>query len=301
MTDANPRILDYRDHSRRLDDNQHVYAVVSRRSRGLSIGINLNADKVCNFDCPYCQVDRTTPGGARTVDVDRLATELDHLLKLVRSGELWSVPPFSTAAPALRRVNDIAFAGDGEPTSAKAFADAVTTVGRLREAHGLPDVKLVLLTNATLFHRPAVAAGLAELDRLGGEIWAKLDAGTADYFRLVAGTSLPFATVLRNIENAAQVRSIVLQCMFMQWDGVGPTDAEIFAWRDRIATILDAGGTLRDVQVYAVARAPADPRVGVLPTPRLEWIAQQARSLGVSVTTFPGLPPRSPALLEPRA
>ena len=63
------RALSFNDHGRDLDRNRYVYAVVSRRARGLSIGVNLNPDKVCNFDCPYCQVDRSTPGGPTRVDV----------------------------------------------------------------------------------------------------------------------------------------------------------------------------------------------------------------------------------------
>ena len=56
------RVLTTQDHRRKLDENRYVYAVLSRRSGGVSIGVNLNPDKVCNFDCIYCQVDRTTPG-----------------------------------------------------------------------------------------------------------------------------------------------------------------------------------------------------------------------------------------------
>ncbi|MFZ5476872.1 MAG: radical SAM protein, partial [Myxococcota bacterium] len=74
------RTLDFADHRRDLGSNRYVYAVVSRRARGLSIGVNLNPDKVCNFDCPYCPVDRTTPGAPPDVDVDVLAGELDRLL-----------------------------------------------------------------------------------------------------------------------------------------------------------------------------------------------------------------------------
>lgn len=283
------RQLDFRDHRRSLDDNRYVYAVISRRSRGLSIGINLNPDKVCNFDCPYCQVDRSTPGGARTVELPRLEAELDHLLGLVTAGHLWELPPFDTAAPELRRVNDIAFAGDGEPTSCPVFADAVATVGALRARHQLDNVKLHLLTNATLFHRPAVAEGLARLDALGGEIWAKLDAGTEAYFHAVDGTSLPFRRVLDNLRLAAIARPIVLQCMFMTLDGEGPSDEEIAAWSGRIAWLLAEGGRIRQVQVYSVARRPASPRVGVLPTERLTHIADAARALGVETAVFPGL------------
>ena len=39
-------------------DNRFVYTVVSARARGLSIGINMNPDRFCNFDCVYCEVNR---------------------------------------------------------------------------------------------------------------------------------------------------------------------------------------------------------------------------------------------------
>ena len=51
-------------HARTWQANRYVYPVVSRRSKGISLGINLNPDKACNFDCIYCSVDRTTDAGA---------------------------------------------------------------------------------------------------------------------------------------------------------------------------------------------------------------------------------------------
>jgi wyosine [tRNA(Phe)-imidazoG37] synthetase (radical SAM superfamily) len=287
--------LNFQDHRRELDGNRYVYAVVSRRSRGLSIGINLNPDKVCNFDCPYCQVDRTTPGGERSVDIPRLRTELSHLFKLIASGELWSVPPFDTARPELRRVNDIAFAGDGEPTSCPTFPEAVACVGELRAKYNLQAVSVCLLTNATLLQRPRVQSGLAALDAIGGEIWAKLDAGTEPYFHLTDGTRLPFRRILDNIHTAALARPIVLQCMFMTWENEGPSDDEIEAWAGRIDALLAAGGQIRLVQVYSVARHPADDRVDALPTDRLEQIAAAARAViarhgaDTEVAVYPGI------------
>ncbi len=285
------RTLDFRDHRRELDDNRYVYAVVSRRSRGLSIGVNLNPDKVCNFACPYCQVDRTTPGGPRAVDPDRVEAELAHLFGLITSGELWTVPPFDTARPDLRVVRDIALAGDGEPTSSPAFPEVVRRIGRLRAAHGLDAVTVQVLTNATLFQRPRVQEGLEALDAIGGEIVAKLDAGTEPYFHRVDGTALPFRRVLDNLTQAARVRPITLQCMWLTWEGEGPSDAEIGAWQGRLRDILSADGQIRLVQVYSVARTPADPRVGVLPLPRLEAIADRARALGLPVQVAPGVEP----------
>src|SRR6516165_11573305 len=79
----------HRDHRRDFPDCRYVYAVVSRRSKGVSIGVNLNPDKVCNFDCVYCQVDRKTAPVVRTVDEARLLDELDDMLELVSSGRLF--------------------------------------------------------------------------------------------------------------------------------------------------------------------------------------------------------------------
>src|SRR5512137_2485988 len=69
-------------------NNRFVYAVISQRARGLSIGVNLNPDKRCSFDCVYCEVDRDTPGQGRKVDVQAMAAELERLLRLQHEGKL---------------------------------------------------------------------------------------------------------------------------------------------------------------------------------------------------------------------
>src|ERR1700737_2399661 len=87
-------LLVQRDHRRSFADNLYVYPVVSRRSKGVSIGINLNPDKICNFDCVYCQVDRKTPPLVRDVDLKRLRDELEGMLQLVTSGQLFDIDRF---------------------------------------------------------------------------------------------------------------------------------------------------------------------------------------------------------------
>ena len=275
------RTLDVRDHRRELLQNRYVYAVMSRRARGLSIGVNLNPDKVCNFDCPYCQVDRTTPGGPSVVEAAVLVEELDRLLGLLDRGALWGVAPFDTVEPARRRVADIAFAGDGEPTTPREFPEAARAVRVERDRHGL-DVPLRLITNATMFHRESVRTALAFFD----ELWCKLDAGTEAYFQKVDGTRLPFARVLDNLLLVARERPIVVQSLFLAWDGVGPDAAEIAAYCGRLRDLLDAGGKVDRVQVYTVSRKPADPRVGPLSVARLEEIASSVRAVGLRAEVF---------------
>ncbi len=273
------RTLDFSDHSRSLNDNRYVYAVVSRRVGGLSIGLNLNPDKICNFACPYCQVDRREIGGEQRIDCQRLGVELDTLLGWVADDSLWARPPFDTTALGLRRVGDICFAGDGEPTASPDFVESVKAVIAVRAAHGLRRVPLTLMSNASLFDRPRVREGMDLLHQAGAEIWAKLDAGTADWFKRVDGTGFSFERVLENISFAAQRYGVVIQSMFHTFNGVGPSDAEVEAWVGRLASVVQAGGHIKAVQVYTVARRPADDTVGELAAERLVEIAGAARGI----------------------
>ncbi|MBN2216354.1 MAG: radical SAM protein, partial [Pirellulales bacterium] len=107
----------FSDHPRSFHANRYVYPVVSRRSRGISIGVNLSPDRRCNFNCVYCQVDRHTAGENQPLDAERLADELDHVIELVVTGRLFESPAFRNTPGPLRRLNDIALSGDGEPTA----------------------------------------------------------------------------------------------------------------------------------------------------------------------------------------
>src|SRR3954467_10489120 len=186
-------------HPRRFEENRFVYPVLSRRSEGISVGVNLNPDKICNFDCIYCQVDRTTQSETQFVETEQLLAELEDMLRLVASGVLFEHPQLKDPPPQLRRLNDIAFSGDGEPTTYRNFDEIIAACAELKKKHGLDDVKMVLITNASMFHRPHVERGLRILDENNGEIWAKLEAGTEEYFKLVDRTVIPFQQILENI------------------------------------------------------------------------------------------------------
>jgi wyosine [tRNA(Phe)-imidazoG37] synthetase (radical SAM superfamily) len=254
----------FTDHARRFEHNRFVYPVLSRRSGGLSIGVNLNPDKVCNFDCIYCQVDRTTQSETRFVEMGQLFDELDHMLSLAASGEIFDTEKFRSTPPALRRLNDIAFSGDGEPTTYKNFDEIIAACAEIKRRHSLDDVKMVLITNASMFHRPHVERGLKILDANQGEIWAKLEAGTAEYFQLVDRTPIPFQQILDNITAAARIRPLVIQALFMRVHGQSPPAEELKAFCDRLNEMSAAGGQLSLIQIYTVARRPAESFVAPL-------------------------------------
>lgn len=134
-----------------------------------------------------------------------------------------------------------------------------------------------MITNATLFHRPAVRETLALLDRHNGEVWAKLDAGTEAYYRLIERTTIPFDRVVRNLIDAARARPLVIQSLFMKIHGAGPDDGEIAAYCGVLRRILDGGGRLKLVQVYTVARRPAESYVTPLTDAEVDRIGARVR------------------------
>lgn len=281
-------IRQHQNHSRDWRENDYVYPVISRRSGGFSIGINLNPDTACNFDCLYCQVDRTVTPRVRDVNVDRLAAELREMIELGRSGRLYDDPAFADVPAELRAIRDIAFSGDGEPTTCPEFLECLQRVVAIKRETGLHDAKLVLITDACYLTRPQVAAGLSLLDENDGEVWAKLDAGTEEYYRQINRPNYPLAHVMQNIIAAARVRPVVIQSLFMQVDGVGPSDTELAAYIDRLTEILSAGGNISYVQIYTVARRPAEISVSALPASAVDEIVRRVRAAGLRAEAYYG-------------
>jgi wyosine [tRNA(Phe)-imidazoG37] synthetase (radical SAM superfamily) len=264
-------------HERSFEQNRFVYPVISRRSGGLSIGVNLNPDKICNFDCIYCQVDRTTESETTFVETDELIRELDEMLSLAATGAIYETEKFRDTPRNLRRLNDIAFSGDGEPTTYRNFDEIIAGCAEVKRRHSLDDAKMVLITNASMFHRPHVERGLQILDENNGEIWAKLDAGTSEYYHLIDRTTIPFKQVLDNITAAARKRPIVIQSLFMRVRGEPPSSDEQQAFCDRLNEIVAAGGKIKLVQIYTIARRPTETYVTPLTDAEVDHLTSLVR------------------------
>jgi wyosine [tRNA(Phe)-imidazoG37] synthetase (radical SAM superfamily) len=274
-------------HSRRWRDNRYLYPVISRRSRGLSLGINLNPNTACNFDCVYCQVDRSDPDHQALVELPILEAELDAMLAAVVSGALFSGERFGGLPADRRSLRDIAFSGDGEPTTCPQFLEAVRLAAELKARHRLADTKIVLITNGSRLDAPEVRRALTVMDANHGEIWAKLDAGTEKRYRLINRTAVPFRRVVDNILSAARIRPVMIQSLWMSVRGQPPPQSEISALVDRLKEITSRGGRIGLVQVYTIARRPAEDYVAPLDKAYLEGIATLIRrEAGLEVEIF---------------
>lgn len=265
-------------------DNRFVYVVISPRARGLSVGINMNPDKLCNFDCLYCEVNRHIPPRETRLDVEVMAAELHRTLDLVRSGALRDRANYRGVPAELLQLRHVALSGDGEPTLCPNFAEAVEKVVHVRALREF--FKLVLITNATELDRPEVQAGLRHFTR-SDEIWAKLDGGTQAYLNRVSGVNVPLEKILHNILTLGRQRPVIIQSLFPSIRGEEPPEEEILAYAQRLKELREAGAQIELVQIYSATRPSPKSDYGHLPLRSLSRIAQTVRLVaGVKAEVF---------------
>src|SRR5215469_13223686 len=224
-------------------DNRFVYTVVSARARGLSIGINMNPDKWCNFGCPYCEVHRNETARERCLDIEIMAAELKRTLAFVHGGRLRERPWYHLLPDEMLRLRHVTLSGDGEPTFAPNFVEAVQTTIHVRAMGGFPFFKLVLITNATGLDQPNVSPGLEYFHR-SDEIWAKLDAGTQAYLNRVDKTDVLLEKILSNILSLAKKRPVVIQSLFPSINGDEPPAEEIEQYALRLKELKEQGAEI---------------------------------------------------------
>jgi wyosine [tRNA(Phe)-imidazoG37] synthetase (radical SAM superfamily) len=266
--------------------NRFVYIVVSPRARGLSVGVNLNPDKECQFNCIYCEVDRAASPGGPKLDIGQMALELKSTLDLVRSGRLRELHAYRKLPDDLLRLRHVALSGDGEPTLAPNFADALQAVLHVRALGGFPFFNLVLITNAMGLDLPSVARGIGHLTQQD-EIWAKLDGGTPGYLAKVNGAVVPLEKVLSNILRVGRQRPIVIQSLFPSINGQEPPLDEVEQYARRLQKLKDDGAQIALVQIYSATRPTPRSGCGHLPLKVLSNIAHTVRQIaGLKTEVF---------------
>lgn len=283
-TRARPTAFGYQ---RDFLNNHFVYTVVSARAGGLSVGVNMNPDKLCNFDCRYCEVDRSTRSTELKLDVEVMAGELRRTLAHVIHGKLRQRPAYQSLPEELLELRHVALSGDGEPTLSPKFAEAVKAVTHVRARGEFPFFKIVLITNSTGLDRPQVQEGLSHFTQ-SDEIWAKLDGGTEQYFHhLTRPRDITLDKVLSNIMLVARQRPVVIQSLFPAINNQEPPAIEIEMFAYRLRDLKAAGAQISLVQIYSATRPTARPECGHLPLKTLSHIAQVVRQItGLKAEVF---------------
>jgi len=267
-------------------DNRFVYVVVSARARGLSIGVNMNPDKRCDFDCVYCEVNRNVPPRESQLDLDVMAAELARTIDFVREGRLRERPRYRGMPDELLQLRHVALSGDGEPTLATDFVEAVQEVVHVRALTTSSFFKLVLITNSVGLDRPQVQQGLKHFTKRD-EVWAKLDGGTQAYLDRVNRPVARLDKLLSNILLVARERPVVIQSLFPAIHGEEPALEEIEHYAQRLRELKNAGAQISLVQIYSAARPTTHRECGHLSLKCLSRIAQTVRQVtGLKAEVF---------------
>ena len=277
-------MLNQNDHSRDSAGLTYVYPVVSRRAGGVSIGINLNVNNACNWACIYCQVPDLTRGGPPPIDLKQLESELRAFLHDATVGDFLT----RETPPEARRLMDVAFSGNGEPTSAAEFSEAVALVETvLREFDLLDTLKLRLITNGSLLHRAEVQRGIAQIGALNGEVWFKIDRATDEGIALVNSIRLAPERIKTALLTCAELAPTWVQTCYFAVDGQEASDEEQSAYLQLIGS---ARQKIKGVHLYGLARPSLQPdaqRLSNLPKADFLRFAAKISALGVEVVANP--------------
>lgn len=283
MLHRKPVFLTPVNHARDSAGMTYIYPVVSRRAGGVSVGVNLNPNNACNWACVYCQVPDLVRGTAPPIDLAQLESELRTMLNDIVRGDFMQ----TQVSEDMRRLNDIALSGNGEPTSAREFAAVIALIGTLLvEFELLGKIKLVLITNGSLMNRVAVQAGLRAMAGLNGEVWFKLDSATAVGMRGINQTRTAPEKAFARLRIAAALCPTWLQTCVFALDGLAPSTLEQAAYLELAHRICIEQIPVQGVLLYGLARPsmqPQAPRLSALPAAWLEDFAERIRAAGLAV------------------
>jgi wyosine [tRNA(Phe)-imidazoG37] synthetase (radical SAM superfamily) len=286
---ADDQYLTVADHNRDVSGLTYIYPVVSRRAGGVSIGINLNINNACNWRCLYCQVPNLTRGTPQPINLELLEKELRDFLEYIVHGDFME----RYVAEGDRKLQDIAFSGNGEPTSAKEFPEVLGIVEKLLNEFNLLNpsnenpIKVRLITNGSLMDKPQVLASMRHLARINGEVWFKADAGTSEGAAKINDVNINIPSVIKRIKACAEACPTFVQTCMVAIDEIAPTDAEVTAY---IALLSEVKQTIQGVHLYGLARPSMQaeaPRLSRLSPEWLEGVAQKIRAIGLKAFVSP--------------
>ena len=273
--------LSIHDHSRELSGLKYIYSVISRRAGGLSIGVNLNVNNACNWQCIYCEIPNLTRGTPPPIELDVLEQELRFFLNEIIHGDYME----KNVSLEDRHLKDIAFSGNGEPTSAEEFPEVISIVKKLLEEFNLlHKIKIRLITNGSLMHQASVIKSVEMLKEMNGVVWFKVDAATEESIKTINQVNLKPHQILERLKNSANVCPTFVQTCIFSINGNGPSEKDINAY---IELINEVKSNIQGVHLYGLARPSLQPQaknLGRIDEEVLQDIAKELRSLNITTT-----------------
>jgi wyosine [tRNA(Phe)-imidazoG37] synthetase (radical SAM superfamily) len=221
-------------------------------------------------------------GAAPVIDLAQLEAELRSFLTQTIQGD-W-LQQHAHGLP----VQDIAFSGNGEPTSAKEFGAVVAIVGKLLHEFNLTNkIKVRLITNGSLMQQKQVQQAITDMAAINGEVWFKVDSATGEGIAQINQVNDNIETVKRRLLQCAALCPTWVQTCWFGLDGALPSEEEFSAYLRFLDEVKEH---IAGVHFYGIARPsmqPAAVRLSALPMEQLEIYAEAIRKLGIAVNVSP--------------
>ncbi|MBI2920085.1 MAG: radical SAM protein [Planctomycetes bacterium] len=248
-----------------------LYGPFPTRRKGRALGVNLlpAGEKVCTFNCVYCQCGWTRSSPLKSDGWKALCPSLDAVGRGLEEG-------FAGLLADGNGPDAIVVSGNGEPTLYPEFEAAVERVRAARD-RWFPGVRTMVLTAGTELGREDVRRGCDRLD----ERCVKLDAGDARTLKRIDLPLVPF--VLDDlVANCRRLRDVTIQSFFTRGVVDNTGEPAVVAWLDRLAEIRPI-----EVQVYSLDRVPPAKGLRKVPREDLEALAERAgRRLGIPTHVY---------------
>jgi wyosine [tRNA(Phe)-imidazoG37] synthetase (radical SAM superfamily) len=272
------------DHNRDKANLTYVYPVLSRRAGGLSIGINLNINNACNWQCIYCQVPNLIRGSAPSVNIDKLGQELRYFLANIIHGDFYDR---EEVADEYRVIKDIAISGNGEPTTASEFDQVVSLIELILKEYGLlGSIKCVLITNGSMVNRLHVKKGLKKLAKMNGEVWFKIDSATPKGIATINQVRGSNLSTLKRLKVTTELCPTWIQtCVFFYKDQP-PNETETNAYINLLEATINRNIQVKGVLLYGIERQSFQPEaklINKLPESWLQDLALKIKALPMDV------------------
>ncbi len=267
------KVLTTTDHNRDVSGLQYIYPVVSRRAGGVSIGINLNINNACNWRCIYCNVPNLSRGTPPPINLTLLVKELRTFLDNIVHGHFMQ----KHVKEADRVLKDIAFSGNGEPTTAKEFPQVVQLVQDiLSEFDLLNKIKIRLITNGSMLHKRTVVDGIRQLAKHNGEVWFKLDAATAEGIARINDVNINPNGHIDRLKLCATLCPTYIQTCMFSLDGKPPAESDLSAYIDLVSQVKKS---ILGVHLYGIARQSMQAEAARLSPLPLNWFNALAKRM----------------------
>jgi wyosine [tRNA(Phe)-imidazoG37] synthetase (radical SAM superfamily) len=215
-----------------------AYGPVKSRRFGNSLGVNLlGSQKICSFNCPYCELGETK---IRMNQVKKdIKFQSSEEIDLAYREKLRELNKEKVS------IDSVCLSGNGDPTLYPFLDEAIDAIFLANQELAV-QAKFLILTNGAHLDNKKVVHALNKLD----DRVVKIDAGN-DFTLKKINSPLVRTNMSKLIAGSRKLKDVVVQSCFVQGAVDNTDNDEIEDWIEVIGMIKP-----KQVQIYGLDRVP---------------------------------------------